>query len=269
MKVNDFYFGKINNDFNKIVIDFNFYLKKLKLWKPSLEKLITRSLDIVMDLKTLEKSDWFDSHMIVEDTDQELLALVDRNYEKIKIYFEARRFALQQREKRFAVSLLAKSKDGRKVEGEWVWLTVNPSPDMPYEAFILACHNAFKCKLFSEGTYVFEQRGTQIGDYKGLHCHALLKRKHAPSHVTRELQRKFTSYVGNIKDPHHFNLQYVESDVLPVLRSYMDGNKGTEEKLEKVKNDANFRKEYKLEESYACGVSSLFKPRIGLKKLIL
>lgn len=100
--------------------------------------------------------------------------------------------------------------DGRMTSSEWLMITVNPRSEYdqtPFK-FFNAVHNAFKCKLFTEGTYVFEQRSTIKGVYKGYHTHAVLKRNCAKSHLTRELKRKFSSFC-DINDTRFFRIEEI------------------------------------------------------------
>ncbi|UYD39157.1 MAG: replication associated protein [Wigfec virus K19_615] len=138
------------------------------------------------------------------------------------------------------------STDGRR-KSEYLWLTVNPRPDVDLSRFLILSHEAMKLSVFDSGQYVFEQRGVSEGSYPGFHLHALMKRSKSPSIVEKELKRKFDSVVGN---PLHIRISWVNEDQLDKIRKYMSGDKKDKDKEPKALNDKNFRKDNNLMSLY-------------------
>lgn len=182
----------------------------------------------------------------------------DRNYEKIVRYLSAKNRALSQiiyQNEMKKLKPKVSIPDGRKANGDWVFLTINPKADYPYEAFFSVVKHSLECKMFDSVEYSFEQRGTVEGDYHGVHCHALLHRKCSPSHLIRELKRKFKDVVGDVENKHQLNIQLIPDTECESVRQYIGGNKQTSEKSLKSLNDKLFREKYRLQNLYVMGAS--------------
>ena len=85
----------------------------------------------------------------------------------------------------------------------YMFITINPKPDIKLKTFQIICERYANRKMFENYLYVLEQRGTEnahdLGS--GFHCHFLIERKKAykPSQVKKNTKSTFKNLVGNNK----------------------------------------------------------------------
>jgi len=138
--------------------------------------------------------------------------------------------------------------DHRKVKSDYIWLTVNPR-EGDVAKFVSTCHSFARLKPIFAMIYVFEQRGEDVGDYHGVHMHALIKRNDKPYNMLKAIYRVFDSWVGNRQ---HIVATWVTLEQCRDKYRYMCGDK-RDSKLSKVQNDPQFRAVYSLDPLYQVG----------------
>lgn len=123
------------------------------------------------------------------------------------------------------------------------FVTVCPPDDVPLEKLKERIAKCLTKQWVEHCYYVYEQRGTEPGQYKGIHSHLLIKRGNKkPSHGVRELQNTFKPWIIDIKGiPYAWYQDKLD---------YINGPKTGDGKAEKQKNDVCFRKYYKLQDLY-------------------
>lgn len=133
---------------------------------------------------------------------------------------------------------------------DWIWLTINPKPEIQLPNFLEALGKLVKRKIFSEYKYVVEQRGTLAEDNlgKGFHAHMLLRR--APDKEYKQTKRQVKNSFKNICNVEHDKVFYwkeCREDFLEDKIEYMTGVKTGEAKDEKQKADIEWRKQNDIE----------------------
>lgn len=137
--------------------------------------------------------------------------------------------------------------DGKK----YIYVTINPYPNILIEDLINVVKRIIKKAWIDGYTYVYEQRGEVEGDYHGLHCHMIIKKKYSKqeSAIYREIQNT----CKHICDYHNkccLNIQYVKNEIeKDKIILYMDGIKDVD-KQPKCENDIRMRFAYNLENKY-------------------
>lgn len=214
----------------------------------------------------LEHVDDFDSQLDRDSVaNPKFLELIDRNYQRIVNYFQAQNRADTMIHYRGFMKERSFSQDARKSRGDWVFITLNPKEGIIDDIdFVNLCHSAFNCKLWDKGWYSFEQRGVD-GDFKGWHCHALFHRNSSPSHITRELRRKFSHICITDKS---IDVQYVMEDQVEKIKLYITGEKANKSKMPKVHNDHVWRKKLNLKDLYALGETTCYPPAQKIKLIL-
>lgn len=124
-----------------------------------------------------------------------------------------------------------------------MWVTINPA-DGQERQFIDRVHR-FMRRSCMKGQYCFEQRGEVVGDYHGLHTHALVE--YYPN-LKRDLIAQFSPFC----DANHIKIMRCTEDDIERRVNYMTGTKASPEKQTKVLNDTNMRRFYELESVYTC-----------------
>lgn len=168
-------------------------------------------------------------------------------YEELEIYhgmleqWEKAKDAFHHR--RLLVDITEMNKPSNKKLTEWKWVTISPADGKEKE--FIAKTMKFMSRPCMKGSYCFEQRGEEEGDYHGLHCHALLR--YYPN-LTRDLTCQFKKFC----DKAHINIKNNTEEDVERRKVYMGGVKVGEQKQPKIKNDANMRKIYDLKDIYTC-----------------
>lgn len=214
-----------------------------------------------------------DSQTDSMDLDPEIWSAIERMRHYQNLYFDVkdrvdRQIAYQAEVKRRTIKL----KDKRTSDdwGQFLLITINPDPSKlttvaGIRQFVAECRSFFKGYVFDVAEFVFEQRGKQEGDYHGIHCHGIVRRRDTPSKIKKEINRRFiiSGICGNEK---HVDVKTVDPSEINVTRNYLTGAKQGKnnaeglDKREKQENDVLFRKAYGLESVYLEGEGKLLVP---------
>jgi len=127
------------------------------------------------------------------------------------------------------------------------FVTINPHENIQPKKFFSKIEKISEWKWVDKYYYVFEQRSTIEGEYKGIHAHMYVSGSINKARLLSTLYTSLKTYVGNQK---HVDVKVLktEKDVSNVIE-YMNGSKSPE-KLPKVANDEKFRSEYDLKPFY-------------------
>lgn len=185
-----------------------------KLWKIADEehldmrrKKIRKILEQEFILGTLGKTDNF------------LKDKIESNNEKIKLHF------------------------ANKNNNRYVWICINPKPDIDLGLFQHKVKKLAERKMFVKFLYVFEQRGqTEEEAGKGFHTHILAERKmsYKPSRICKNVANSCRGLVGNVTNHHHLQVTCIGEDFALDKKQYILGWKKEEKQL-KQKVDAVWR----------------------------
>jgi len=128
---------------------------------------------------------------------------------------------------------------------DWIWLTVNPKPDIQLPNFVEVLAKLVKRKLFCDYYYVIEQRGTVEDDNlgKGFHAHLLLKRSPDKEYkaTKRQVQNSFKNFCDTKREA-VFYWKECREDFLDDKMEYINSIKTGEGKDLKQKGDIIWRK---------------------------
>lgn len=144
-------------------------------------------------------------------------------------------------------------KDLRKSDTmkDYVFLTINPPDTTPYGDLVNATRNFTHLCVCEWAYYVFEQRGTEEGDYHGFHTHILFKRARRPSEVIDNMYRVFMPLVPDKAKINYWSKE-TEKEVVNAL-AYMKGKKDDPSKAPAIANNANMRLCRSLDALYVVG----------------
>jgi len=141
------------------------------------------------------------------------------------------------------------------VPNKLCWITIN-FDDTKLGAAVQQIPSMINNKLlmrryFQNKKYYFsvEQRGEQLGVFKGFHIHLLTEcLRKSPSALIREFYSSFKDYVGTKQ---HIDVRkYTSCQVWRDKVLYLKGEKDDPDKALKTKNDHLMRKAYKFKELY-------------------
>lgn len=146
---------------------------------------------------------------------------------------------------------------GTKVPLEYLFMTINPKPSIPFEKFKGKVFKIFNTTLFSDYCAVFEQRGTiEQGDVgRGFHAHILFKRHLPldkglpPSNLKQKFRQSLMRYC-DVKNTSCLNLQFIGEDFAYDKLEYIKGLKTDQGKDLKQIADVVWRKQNNLETFY-------------------
>jgi len=134
---------------------------------------------------------------------------------------------------------------------KYIYVTINPYPNILIEDLKNVIKRLLRKTWIDGYVYVYEQRGEEEGDYHGLHCHMIIKKKYSKqeSAIYREIQST-CKHICDAQNNHCLNIQYVKSEAdKDRIILYMDGIKDIE-KSKKCENDVKMRIAYNLENKY-------------------
>jgi len=136
---------------------------------------------------------------------------------------------------------------------DWIWLTVNPKPEVSLEEFRNILQKLVKRKIFQQSVYVIEQRGTIEEDNlgKGFHAHLLLKRSVDKEfkQTRRQVKNTFKN-VCNVEHEKVFYWKECRDDFLDDKMEYIAQVKTGEGKDLKQKGDIIWRKDNNIQNIY-------------------
>ncbi len=135
----------------------------------------------------------------------------------------------------------------------FLFITVNPKPEITFEEFMKKMEKLINRNIFTNGLYVYEQRGSTEEDAgKGFHCHLLCERNlnYKPTKVVSCIKNTCKS-LCNVKDKRLLNIQLIGEEFAQDKRQYIMGhNKTGEGKSVKQNIDTYWRKKNNLKEYY-------------------
>ncbi len=132
--------------------------------------------------------------------------------------------------------------------GTVLFITVNPAPSDTTLPDLIKCINTFnKKKWVLKNLYVIEQRGSEINNIHGIHCHMIVWRQDGKKahEIVRETQNTFKHLIGNEKHCRIDNCKDLENRV-----EYITGDKKCPEKQKKQIIDKEYRILNNLENLY-------------------
>lgn len=140
---------------------------------------------------------------------------------------------------------------------EFIFVTINPKPDISLSQFLNKIIKTLKSTLFSDHLAVIEQRGnSELTCGQGLHAHILFKRITPlneglpPSNIKRNLRDSYKKICLSSNNQ-IFNVQFISRTLAFEKKNYIIGqNKTGEGKKEKQIYDGIFRKNNNLPEFY-------------------
>lgn len=147
---------------------------------------------------------------------------------------------------------------------DWVWLTINPKPDIELIPFMKILDKAVHRKLWERYYYVLEQRGTieenNLG--KGFHAHLLLRRSPETEykHTKRQMRNSFKN-VCNVDHDKVFYWKECREDFLDDKMEYITNIKTMDGKELKQKGDILWRKQHNILKLYEGPESSVELPK--------
>lgn len=156
-----------------------------------------------------------------------------------------------------------KERTARKNNNSYLWVTVNPKPDVDLETFKSVVEKLVKKTCIDDYLYVYEQRGTTEDEYssdndedylgKGFHSHILIKRNlnYKPCKLITNIKNTCKHIVGNVNNNNQLNMQIIGEEFAEDKKTYILGKQKTGEgKFIKQAMDEIWRKKYNLKQYY-------------------
>lgn len=119
---------------------------------------------------------------------------------------------------------------------DYLWLTVNPSPDCSFDTFMQIVGRMVQKKWLKSYVYVYEQRGVNQDELgKGFHIHAIIKKPEdkSPAHCIRELSSTFKKCC-DVSNYHLFNTKWIDQEEYNRKLGYILGQKESTPENNKV-----------------------------------
>lgn len=147
---------------------------------------------------------------------------------------------------------LLKEKLAEKNCNQYIWITINPKPEIKLEDFQKIIKKICLKTCFTEHLAVLEQRGDTLETLgTGFHAHILFKRNlnYKPTKCITNLKNSLKKVVGNINNQNQFNYKIIGTDFAKDKKKYIIGqNKTGENKDVKQEHDLIWRKKENIEE---------------------
>jgi len=140
----------------------------------------------------------------------------------------------------------------KKHNNGYVFITINPKPDVSLGDFREKVEKFCERNMFTEYRYVLEQRSETEADMgKGFHAHILLKRNldYKPYKIGVNTKNTFKT-LAKVDNPQILNIQHIGADFAKDKDEYMTGVKTGENKDKKQAIDVLWRKENNIESVY-------------------
>lgn len=152
------------------------------------------------------------------------------------------------------LSIKVKERNSLKNNNLFIFITINPRPNEPFEKCHKIIKKIVKKTCFEEYLYVVEQRGTKEGNDigKGFHFHILTKRnlKYKPTKCETNV-RNSTKSICDSKNNSICNIQKIGIEFAQDKVDYITGkNKTGEGKDKKQEGDKIYREELSLSPFY-------------------
>lgn len=152
--------------------------------------------------------------------------------------------------------VMIKEKNAVIKNNGYLWVTINPQPQVLLKDFIVFIKKICKKTCFTAYQGVFEQRGTVANNDIGVgfHAHILFRRAltYKPAKCADNIRNSCTKIVGNIRNNHQLNISIIGPDFAKDKLAYMV-EKTDEGKDLKQAGDVIWRTANVLLEGYAEG----------------
>lgn len=168
---------------------------------------------------------------------------------QIQLLEEMHRIRQIVHQRRSIQSLLKRYQPERKeIIYDYLWLTVNPSPETNLSTFIQIVQKMLQKKWIQSYVYVYEQRGQSEEELgKGFHLHAIIKKPEdkSPAHCIRELASTFKK-VCDTSNYHLFYTKWIGQEeyirkleyILGQKESTLENNKEQKQAMDKIWRNA-------------------------------
>ncbi len=147
-----------------------------------------------------------------------------------------------------------KEKLAKEHNNGWLFITVNPKPDIKFDKFKTKIEKLVKRNMFVHCLYAYEQRGAIADEAgKGFHVHILARRNlsYKPFNCKKNTKNTCKSLVGDVNNNSQLNIQTIGDDFAEDKRNYFMGmNKTGEGKDKKQLVDKIWRKKLDLKDFY-------------------
>ena len=107
-----------------------------------------------------------------------------------------------------------KEKLAQEHNNGWIYITVNPKPDIKWDEFYKKVTKLANRKMWDYAIYAYEQRSaTEAEAGKGFHVHMLCKRNlnYKPTHCKRNIRSGCKKLVKEVKTDRFVNIQLIRS----------------------------------------------------------
>lgn len=135
----------------------------------------------------------------------------------------------------------------------WVWITINPKPEIKFDEFKKKIEKLVNRKMFNGVEYAYEQRSIDENDIEGFHVHILAQRNlnYKPYNVRKNIKNTVKSLVGNVDSHNQVNIQIIGEDFAKDKEQYFKGLKTGEGKSAKQLVDKIWRIDMGLKPYYS------------------
>lgn len=148
-----------------------------------------------------------------------------------------------------------KKQTAKKHNNGYLWITINPKPEVTLGEFINFVNKITTKTCFTECKWAYEQRGITEADMgKGFHVHILAKRNlnYKPIKCKQNIKQSCKKIVGNIHNENQLNIQVIGDDFAKDKIVYITEVKTGEGKDKKQAMDIPWRKKNNLDVYYKC-----------------
>lgn len=142
-------------------------------------------------------------------------------------------------------------KRAEKNDQPWIWLTVNPAPQVSFEQFRSKINKCLSKKWITSAMFTLEQRGQQAAQDlgRGFHLHMILPRgKKSKSAAKSEIKNTFKT-VCNVDQDSCLNFRLISDTSKEEKLKYLQGLKKPS-KLPQVNEDRQWRLQEGLRDFY-------------------
>ena len=142
---------------------------------------------------------------------------------------------------------------------EWIWMTVNPRPEIKLEEMVKVVEKYVKRTFIEKYVYVYEQRASKENNKNigtGIHSHILIKRNMEANISIYDIKKRTKMAFKNITDVNNnkiFHYKNMPEKYVIDKINYMTNKNLDEEhkdKEQKQDMDKEWRKQNKLKEMY-------------------
>ena len=125
-------------------------------------------------------------------------------------------------------ALLIKEKLAKEHQNGWMFITINPKPDVQFNQFFKLVQKLAERKMWNSTTWAYEQRASNEAKAgHGFHVHMLCKRNlnYKPTHCKRNIKAGCKKLVGSVENNAQLNIQIIGDDYAKDKLEYFTGIK--------------------------------------------